>query len=143
MSRRQESAVSRHLPWLFAQGALFTPMVIGLLWSSEPLWVPGLVLGIALAAWLGCAMACNALRLFRAEASEANRGTVLAQGIVGGLFGLFCAINVYPANDDLIAINEAEHMPLAFTSGALALVLLSLATRDAMRLAGRDRQAVA
>jgi hypothetical protein len=135
--------VSRHLFWIVVQGLLFMPLVIGTLWDSEPLWVPGLLIGLGLAMWLGYAMANNLLRLFKARKSDASLGTVFAQGSVAGGFVLAGAVNLHGATNDVVSVDGERLIPSALAFGTLAVVLVGLATRDAVRIAKRKQPVAA
>lgn len=134
---RQPSDPQRHLVWLFIQGFVFMPLVVAPFWSNEPIWIPGLVLNFTLACWLTYALARNLIGLWRLPESQTTRGILIGLALVAMLFALSSARWFYAATNEVVAMDEGKHVPLALTSTALAVAVWVLAIRSVARAISR------
>lgn len=134
---RQPSDPQRRLVWLFIQGFVFMPLAMGPFWSNEPIWIPGLVLNIALTGWLTYAMARNLIDLWRLRDTLVTRGILIGLALVSMAFALSSARWFSAANNEVVASDEGKHIPLAVASAAVAVAMLVLAIRSVARAISR------
>ncbi len=127
MARAQGTVVSRHLPWLFVQAAIFLPAVLGPdFWEVADRSLAVTVLEVLLAVWLGYCIVRNLRLLLAAPARETFRTHVVLLAGAGLLLGLLSA--------GRLTEGPPDSRPVAAIAAAIGVVLLALAVREVRRL---------
>lgn len=126
-----ETAVARHLVWIFLQGAVFLPVGVGQsFWENVTAHGSIDVLGGILAVWIAFLIVRNLLRLWRAPASEARRTHCLPLFAVGVAFALL-------SSGPLMESARLSTKPLGGAWLLIASALLVIAGREVLRLRAR------
>lgn len=141
MSKPRRPDLANTLSWVFVQGFIFTPAVIRAFWSNEPVWLPGLLINLALAAWVGYALVRNMLRLWMLGGLGVSRKGILAHCVVAAIFAVGSAVMIFAATNDVVALDEGKNLPTATALGTLSVALIAFATRAALRSTSIEERA--
>lgn len=134
MARKRETAVGKHLVWVFVQAVIFGPAVFGASTWREAKYSPWgyWAFSIFLAVWLTYCIVRNIVLMWRAPMSEARKSHVaplFAVGLVLALFG-----------SGPLLEGSAAAKPSGLVLVVIALFMLALGVREVTRLRGsRDR----
>ncbi|MFC7502235.1 hypothetical protein ACOACQ_11610 [Nocardioides sp. CPCC 206347] len=128
MARKRETAVSKHLMWLFVQAVFFGPAVFGAStwreakYSSWGYWA----FSIFLAVWLSYCIVRNVVLMWRAPMSEARKSHVAPLFAVGLLLALL--------GSGPLLEGSAAAKPSGLVLVVVALFALALGVREVVRL---------
>lgn len=130
MVRRRETAVGKHLAWVFVQAVIFNPAVFGAsTWREATYSLWGYwAFSIFLAVWLTYCIVRNVVLMWRAPVSEARKSHIAP------LFAVALVLALLGSGP--LLEGPAGAKPSGLVLVVLALFVLALGVREVTRLRG-------